>query len=232
MPTVAGRLRHLPHICAHACTVDGGPSHTLAGVRTLVREGVEMVEVDVRRAGDGVLVAHHDDRLPDGRLVREQTSAEIASSYPQASRPATVAELVAALGRATRLQMDLKEEGIEEQALGLALAALPPDEIVVTTLSALQVERVKALRPDVRVGLSLNRSPVSAVCGLHRARRSGADLLAVHQVYLRTWLPALARLPLFAWTVDDDARLEQVLRDRRVACVITNRPLRAHELLP
>lgn len=189
-----------------------------------------MVEVDVRRAGDGALVAHHDERLPDGRLVRLEASASVAEAYPEASRPASVGELVAELGHGTRLMLDLKEEGIEEQALELVLATMPPAEIVVTTLSARQVARVKAVRPDVRAGLSLNRSPMAALRGLPRARRSRADLLSVHHLYLRTPLPKLANLPLFAWTVDDDVHLLRVLRDPRVTCVITNRPLRACEL--
>jgi glycerophosphoryl diester phosphodiesterase len=195
---------------------------------------VEMVEVDVRRTGDGVLIAHHDDRLPDGRRLRVLTGAEIGRAYPRAARPASIKELVSELRPGTRLQLDLKEEGIEEQALELALRALSAEDLVVTTLSASQVARVKALDRGVQVGLSLNRSPTSVLRGLARARHSGADLLAIHHVYLRTWIPAraaAAQLGLFAWTVDDDARLAAVLRDRRVACVITSRPLRAYELL-
>src|SRR5205814_5398994 len=103
----------------------------------------------------------------------------------------------------------------------------------VTTLLDGQVGRLKRSHPEVTVGLSLNRSPASFVRGLARARRCHADLLAVHYLHLYTPLlgrAATTRLPLFVWTVDKDAQLVQALHDRRVACVITNRPRRAREL--
>ena len=222
-----------PLICAHACSVDGGSPNTLAGLEELVRLGVDMVEFDVRRSGDGVLVAHHDDRLPDRRQLRQLAYDEIADAYPPAARPAGIAELVAAGAGAIRLQLDLKEEGVEEECVALALAAAPAGEVVVTTLLDRQAHRVKTAHPELTVGLSLNRSPASFLSGLARARRCNADLLAVHYVHLRTPLPAraaAARLPLFIWTVDQDGQLARALRDPRVACVITNRPVRAREL--
>jgi glycerophosphoryl diester phosphodiesterase len=192
-----------------------------------------MVEIDVRRSGDGVLMAHHDDRLPDHRLIRDVSALDVAAAYPDGRRPARLDLLLPAVGRSTRVQLDLKEEGLEEEALTLALATVAARDIVVTSLSAGQVGRVKALGLGVRVGLSVNRSPGAWLRGLAQARRQGADLLAIHHRYLRTRLAAravAAGLPLFVWTVDDDVGLARVLRDPRVACVITSRPLRASAL--
>jgi glycerophosphoryl diester phosphodiesterase len=205
----------------------------LSGLRTLVACGVEMVEIDVRRSADGVLVAHHDDRLPDHRLIRDVSARHIAAAYPDERRPARLDILLAAVGRGTRLQLDLKVQGIEEQALRLALAAVTARDIVVTTLSADQVARVKALGLGVHVGLSVNRSPAAYLRGLPQARRHGVDLLAIHHSYLRTRLASRAAatgIPLFVWTVDDDAALSRAFRDQRVACVITGRPLRARAI--
>jgi len=58
-------------------------------------------------------------------------------------------------------------------------------------------------------------------------------MLAIKHVYLRSPLARQALsadLPLFVWTVDEDRLLRRVLADSRVACLITNRPLRAHAL--
>jgi glycerophosphoryl diester phosphodiesterase len=192
-----------------------------------------MVEFDVRRSGDGVLVAHHDERLPDGRAVAGVPYGEIAGAYPPEARPARIEELVATAAGSTRLQLDLKERGVEDEAAELALGAAPASEVLVTTLLDAQVLRLKEARPELTVGLSLNRRPASFLRGLARAVRCRADLLAIHYVHLLTALPARAAargLPLFVWTVDDDARLRRVLSDPRVACVITSRPVRAREL--
>jgi glycerophosphoryl diester phosphodiesterase len=233
MSTLATARPISPTVCAHACTVDGGPPNTLSGLRTLVARGVEMVEIDVRLSGDGVLVAHHDNRLPDRRLVRDVSAEEIVSAYPPERRPARLDALLSAVGLGTRLQLDLKEEGVEEEALRLALSVMPARGVFVTTLSASQVACVKGLRRGVHVGLSLNRSPLAYLHGLAQARQQRADLLAIHHTYLRKRLAARAAaagLPLFVWTVDDDAGLARALRDPRVACVITGRPLRARAL--
>jgi glycerophosphoryl diester phosphodiesterase len=222
-----------PLISAHACTADGGSPNTLAGLQRLLAQHVEMVEFDVRRSGDGVLVAHHDDRLPDGRPVAQLAYDEVAAAYPPEARPARADEVIDTAAGSARLQLDLKQHGIEDEAVELALGAAPASEVVVTTLLDAQVLRLKTARPELTVGLSLNRRPSSFLRGLARAVRCRADLLAIHYVHLLTALPerAAARgLPLFVWTVDDDARLRRVLRDPRVACVITGRPVRAREL--
>jgi glycerophosphoryl diester phosphodiesterase len=221
-----------PLICAHACSVEGAPN-TLAGLQALIRMGIEMVEFDVRRSADGVLVAHHDDRLPDGRPIGRLGYEQIVAAYPPEARPAKIAELLDAAAGSMRLQLDLKEHGVEEDAVELALAAAAPSEIVLTTLLEAQVHRLKRSHPNVTVGLSLNRSPASFLRGLARARRCHADLLAIHYLHLHTPLPARAaklQLPLFIWTVDNDGQLIRALRDPSVACVITNRPGRAREL--
>jgi len=223
----------LPQICAHACAVDGGPPHTLSGVRALLAAGAEMIEIDVRRAGDGALLAHHDDRLPDRRHVSAVTAAEAMDCYPDEHRPARVEELLALAADRSRILLDLKQRAIEEQALGLALNVIPEDRVVITSLDAHQVARVKRMRPRVRAGLSVNRSSTGYVHAVGRARTAGADLLAVNHVYLRSPLARRAlsaNLRLFVWTVDTDRLLTRVLADSRVACVITNRPLRAHAL--
>jgi glycerophosphoryl diester phosphodiesterase len=222
-----------PLICAHACTVEGGSPNTLAGLRRLLETSVEMVELDVRRSGDGVLVAHHDPRLPDGRSTRELPYEEIVASYPDTARPAGVEELIRAAAGLTRLHLDVKEPDVEDEAVELALGSASTDELVVTSESAKQVARVKARHPQVTVGLSLDRSPASFLFGLARARHSRADLLSIQYLHLRTRLPGWAAaegLPLFIWTVDDEAQLVRALDDPRVACVITNRPLHARDL--
>jgi len=230
MATLASGRSDPPRVCAHACTVDGGPPNTLGGVRALLAAEVEMVEIDVRRSGDGILLAHHDDRLPDRRQVSAVTAAEALDCYPDERRPARVEELLALAAGRTRILLDLKQPAIEEQALELALAVMPEDRLVITSLDARQVAHVKRMRPCVRAGLSINRSLTGYVHAVGRARAAGADLLAVNHVYLRSPLAGRAvsaSLPLFVWTVDADRLLTRVLADSRVACVITNRPLRA-----
>lgn len=69
-----------PVLCGHRGSgrglVGGYRENTLASCLAAVRWGLRWLEVDCRLAGDGVLVAGHDPRLPDGRFVSEVPAAE------------------------------------------------------------------------------------------------------------------------------------------------------------
>jgi glycerophosphoryl diester phosphodiesterase len=45
-----------------------GPPNTLRAYRRALEFGVDMIEVDLRRAGDGTLVLAHDEEIHDDRL--------------------------------------------------------------------------------------------------------------------------------------------------------------------
>jgi glycerophosphoryl diester phosphodiesterase len=70
----------VPVLCGHrGCgrgVVAGQPENTLGSFRAAVAAGVPWVEVDVRAAADGVLVASHDPRLEDGRAIADTPAAD------------------------------------------------------------------------------------------------------------------------------------------------------------
>lgn len=179
-----------------------------------------MVEVDVRRTGDGTFRALHDPG--DDRT---------------AARLAEVASLVAAAGR--RLMVDLKEIGGEAEALAVVLAELPPGRVVVSTLEDASVAALRDALPELEVGLSVGRewrrpfvrNRLSEIFPAARARACGATFLSVNRRLLPSGILRRAPLPVYVWTVDDDRELRRHLRDPRLRGVITNRPRRALELL-
>lgn len=73
-----------PHVMvvAHRGCWFAAPENSLAAIRDCIALGVDMVELDVRRTADGVLVLMHDetvDRMTDGHgRVDEMTYAEIS----------------------------------------------------------------------------------------------------------------------------------------------------------
>lgn len=69
-----------PALCGHRGAgrgvVGGLAENTLESCLAAVRWGLRWLEVDCRLNGEGVLVARHDPRVDDGRLVSELTSAQ------------------------------------------------------------------------------------------------------------------------------------------------------------
>jgi glycerophosphoryl diester phosphodiesterase len=189
-----------------------------------VASGTEFVEIDVRRTADGVLVLHHDPAVR-GRQINATASARL-SNLP---RVTDVLEL--ARGR-VRLHVDIKDADIEEPLLELLGDA---GGFIVTSLEDDVVARVKALRPDVLVGLSLGRdhpaqrlrTRLSELRPLPRAERCGADFLAAHHRLARLGVlrqAAAQGLPVFVWTVNDRAGLIRLLGDPRATGIVTDLP--------
>ncbi|HET7571829.1 MAG TPA: glycerophosphodiester phosphodiesterase [Gaiellaceae bacterium] len=206
-------------VVGHRGTAEGVAPGTLAAYERALAGGVELVEMDVRRAVDGELRALHDASEDVGApTVRE------------------VASLVAAAGAA--LMLDLKEIGGEHEPVEAALALLPPERLVVSTMEDVSVAALRGRFAGVRLGLSVGRewrrpylrTRLSEAFPARRARACGASFLAVNRRLVPFGILARAPLPVYLWTVDEEPALRRFLRDPRVAAVITNRPLRALEL--
>jgi len=179
---------------------------------------VGTVEVDVRRGPDG-WVAQHDPGPPSGVTL------------------ASVAGLVAESG--ARLMVDLKEIGGEADALGVVLERLLPGRVLVSTLEDESVAAVRSAFPELEVGLSVGRewrrpyvrTRLSELFPERRARVSGATFLSVNRRLVPFGVLRRAPLPVYLWTVDDERELRGYLCDERLRGVVTNRPIRALELL-
>ena len=159
--------------------------------------GADYIEVDVRRSRDGVLVLAHDDLRAGVR-------------YP------TLEELLTRMHGPTGLQLDLKEEGSELEIVEAALRRVPAERLAVTTGVDAALRRVKSRFPGVRTGLTRQH-----------VERTGHDFMALDQRYASGEaldFCAAHGIPVWLWTVDDEAALRRLLEDRRVAGVITNRP--------
>jgi glycerophosphoryl diester phosphodiesterase len=177
------------------------PENTLAAYEKAIEVGADMIEFDVRRTVDGVLVAVHDP-LPPVRY---------AELRPQ---PPRLEEVVAVCAGRIALDVELKEAGHEDEALRV----VAPAEHVVTSFLPEVVSEVKRLRPDVRVGLLLAAdAEVPAV--------ADADFLAPNVALLDRGVDAGDGAVV--WTVNDEPRLRRYLADPRVAAVITDDPVLA-----
>ena len=197
--------------------------------------GTDYVEIDVRRTGDGELVAHHDDRARGLRLA-QATYRDLCAAAGRAV-PRLRDVLTAIAGRAAA-QLDLKEAGCERAAVAMATDVLGPSGVVVTSRWPGSVAIVKREFAGVRAALSLGRewyqpAGVRDVFPLRRLRACGADWVAInHRLARLGVLDRCARhgFSAMVWTVNADPLMRRFLADPRVAVLITDRPTRAVQL--
>src|SRR5213594_3795959 len=89
----------MPLVIAHRGASAYAPENTMPAFELAVQQGADMLELDVQRSADGVLVVFHDDTTErwDGRkrLAASCTLAELRSLDIGGAKVATLAEVCA-----------------------------------------------------------------------------------------------------------------------------------------
>ncbi len=213
------------------------PGNTFASFQAALAADVDMIEFDV-------LPEHLDGT---GELWLAHDYEDAASRTPHTLEEG-LAHFADAAYDGIELDVDMKLPGYERQVVETLRRHNLIDRTLISTMELVSIDRIRALEPRVRVGLSvpkLRKDPmkrphtaVLAVAGAAVIRRLGPiragrlvregriDALMAHW---RLVTPALVRAvhdaggELYVWTVDEQPRIE-ALRVMGVAGVITNDP--------
>jgi len=179
--------------------------------------GADLVEVDVRRRPDGVLVCAHDEITADSPLLSE------------------VVALVGASGAG--MHVDLKEPGYEAELVA-AIGSVQPVFFTTGDVDSVRALRAIGATGCLTLGPSFAGRPVrDALRGvvsdaLPWRRIEACDAVGVAVQFrigwwgLRWWCRR-RDLAVLIWTVNEDWRLRRLMRARGVTAVVTDRPGRA-----
>jgi glycerophosphoryl diester phosphodiesterase len=189
---------------AHRGASSEAPENTLEAFAKAIELGADMIEFDVRRAPNGTLVISHDPvRMPSPHL------------------PTLEDTLLATKGR-IQLDVELKEEGCEGDALALLLRHFAIGDFSITSFLPSALRETRAIDARVRTGLIFafwTKETRAAAAG------GAADFL-VAQDRLAAKAERIGK-PLFVWTVDDPARIRELFERPLVEAIVTNNPRQA-----
>jgi glycerophosphoryl diester phosphodiesterase len=224
-------MTDLPWIVAHRGDTSSERENTLAAFRAAILAGADMIELDVRRLADEVLVVFHDDEISDtaiadigyGELHELAVDARIEiPTFDQAL------ELCA--GR-IRLVVELKSACAEEVVRAVYNARVRVDEYVLASFDSGVLLQLRLSHPGIRTAL------LTEDISYEKAR----DLL--DGVAPNLWAPdsptlddtvlarcEKARIAVLPWTVNDDTELRRFLSAETVAGIITDRTQNALNL--
>ena len=185
-------------------------ANTLASFQRALELGCDMVECDIRRAADGVLVLAHDPEVGECDVATTE-SAVLAARYDVPTLDAFIA-WAAACGVAVMADMKVEGDGVEE-AVVKALAVLPVEKKLVPGAGPESRARFRALDPSLPLSLSHN-GPLED--GAFEALLPQIDTLAVTWHHSILSPERIARLQarglrVFVWTVDDPAQMHQLV---------------------
>jgi glycerophosphoryl diester phosphodiesterase len=219
------RVRRVGHSIVTAGASLENLEHQLSGASW------DMVELDVLRHGDELVVAHDPEDLNHPEQI----------PFAEA-----LLELRTLLPETVELDVDIKTTGYELEVLETLQALDLVPRTLVSTMEASSLHILRAAAPELRLGLSVPKVRRNYLA--HPLTRPGAHLMLA---YLRRVLPGQAtqvlrsgqadaimahwgvvtrrlvtavraeNAELYAWTVDDPARLV-ALEELGVTGVITN----------
>lgn len=219
-------------IVAHRGAPKRARENTLKSFLTAVSLGAEMVEIDVRRTGDGVPVVFHDPWLSKKThrpLLASLTYQEInrRASKKKFHVP-TLEETLKALAGKVILDIELKEPGYETEVIKLVRRWFSDDRFILTSFNPVIITAVKLFDQKLTAGLILAKSKDLP----YVEKVPAADVLAPEKALFTAQRDYFAQAKkqgkrIAVWTVDGKTLLSNLLVDPLVDAVITNYPDRA-----
>lgn len=228
-----------PMVVAHRGASKAQRENTLAAFLAARELGAAMVELDVRRTADGVLVVHHDPATHEAggdRVIARTLAADLPPHVPTLHDA-----LEACAGMEVNVEIKcLPGEpdhdpslAVVEQTVELLLARGDAHRMLVSSFDRSAIERVHKLEPGLRTGFLYSVPsfpPLPPVGDEATIVREMADAghVALHP-HRRAVTPLLCRLAhergmaVNVWTVDDPDEM-RALASAGVDAIITNVP--------
>jgi glycerophosphoryl diester phosphodiesterase len=220
-------------IIAHRGAPSDARENTIESFERAIALGADMIECDVRRTKERVLIAYHDESI-QGRPVKELTFETISQiARNEGFDLPTVEEVLRFTRGKTKLDVELKEEGYEKEIVELISRYFEKDQFVITSFNDASLRTIKDDYPRVQVGLILGKFKASLGTRIweffptKRCNEAKANFMVAHWKLLRFGFLARAernKKPVFVWTVNDEGMIRELLRDGRVYAIVTDRP--------
>lgn len=230
-----------PLIFGHRGAKAYAPMNTIPSFELALEQGADGIELDVRLTRDGAMVIMHDDTVnatTDGEgHVRDLTLAEIQaldagawfSEAFRGTRVPTLDEVFEAIGKRTRINVEIKAEsirgeGIESQVANAIRRHGLERSMIISSFNPLTLRRFRRAIPEVLIGFLYSPETPPFVPHLliglpHEAKNPYFEM--IDAAYMK-WAKA-AGYRVNTWTVNDPARAVQ-LCDLGIDCIITDAP--------
>jgi glycerophosphoryl diester phosphodiesterase len=224
-----------PIIIAHRGASAYAGGNTLESFRKALEFGADMIEFDVRRTKDHIFIAFHD-KLIDNEPVSDLTHKDIQNRLrSKRIHLSTVEEILDFAKGTIKMDVDIKEQGYENELIELIVKQFGEDEFVVTSYNDSSLETIKHNYPWIKAGLILGQQKPENYIGtrfselfpMKRCNMARADFLVPHFRLLKFGFLNRARRnnkPVYVWTVNDGKMISGLLNDHRVNAIITDRP--------
>ena len=220
-----------PRIISHRGKIDlSSPENDLRGIQEAIDLGVGMVEFDVRKTSDEVLVCHHDAKV-NGVSVSSLSYESLRNSNEHLCR---LEEVLSLCKGKVGVNLEIKEEGFEAKVVDLLVANFSYDNIYVTSFIPSVIRSVKCQDLKIVSGLLLGDAMsyqvfyriVKEAISMEDFYYSKADFISP---YYKIYEMGLMRnfqkkgIPIQLWTVNELKLLKDLINSD-IQSIVTDVP--------
>lgn len=215
-----------PLILGHRGAPREAPENTLRSFALALEQGADGVELDVQRAGDGVPVVIHDETLDRTMQARGRVADHPWPALERltgAALPSLEQAAAWAAASGAWLNVEIKALEVEEATLAVLRAMGLLERTLLSSFHPQVVAEVGRIAPEARRFLLTDVWDEAAQEALTASGAQGVCLRVDAASPLALEVLRNESLPVVAWTVDDPARIRELLLGG-VAGIITNLP--------
>jgi glycerophosphoryl diester phosphodiesterase len=216
--------------------------NTIEAFRKAIEIGIPKIEFDLRISQDGHVISYHDPSIDGIDVGNLQYHELLAISRTKGFEIPLFEDILKLCRDRIELDIELKEEGYEEQIIALTNQYFGYSNFVMKSFNDASVRKIKRLDPQIKVGLLLGKvtgkypilSILSQFFPEYRLLKTGADFVAPNYRLLKfgfLWRMKLLRREVYIWTVNEEWRLIKLIGNRSIAAIITDRPELALKIL-
>ena len=218
-------------VIAHRGGAGDWPENSLEAFRHAASSGADDVELDVRSCADGAQVVHHDATFSArGRkhTVEKLSLAQIQELDDDICSLDEALQVIA--GSGLGLQLEMKDSADPDACVEAVSRHGMDGRVCYIAFDARKLARVRALRPEARVGLLINKTPADLEDVVAALRPTALCQKAMYLTRdnLLAWQNRGLRVGV--WTVNEEESLRMLL-DMGVDYVTTDQPAMAAGLL-
>lgn len=208
--------------------------NTLKAFTKAIELGADMIEFDIRKTKDNVMVCHHDEtERVSNKYLKELEYKEINDIYKASGfRIPTFEEVLILAKGKINLDIELKEVGYEKEVIDLALKYFKEEHFVITSFNDISVKTIKEKYPKIKVGLLLGKKEATIWTRItelfpgRRYKRAMADFIAPnHRLLIFGFLyrAKMNKKPVYVWSIEDEKLIKKLFK-KGIAGIITKMP--------
>ncbi len=206
--------------------------NTLEAFEKAVEIKADMVEFDVRKTKDNVLVVFHDKNFQDvpiGWLTYEEMEKR---ANAQGFHVPLLKEVLKLLAGRIYLDIEVKEHGFEKRLVNMLHKYLKTETYSVKSFDDRVVYKVKELDPNIKTGLLLGmekatvKRRINELFPERRLKACHADFVSPNYQLLHFGFIQrmhLKQYEIYVWTVNEAKLIDKLLKTS-IEGIITDRP--------